>query len=746
MKTVRFDVVSALFDDKGDETSVALTADDLVVEVHQSQFHDELYYTLGKLDVGVPQALHSADIGGGKRPCVAASPSGTSLAVVEVHERSLSGTLGYRVGLIQGNEVLWKKDTEYDRGGFRPSIALEGLRAVAVHQVLDERVSDLYYKVGTVDPETGTISNFIPATKFGRGFGPHVAFANGYVVVVYLVDETSYNLEYVVGRVEGNSITFGKSRVFATAGLTAAVAMTSDGFVVMLYGDTSTENPRNFTRTAFLDAQNLALRLSDDIYVVNTASELVSDQSPLFVNTFAVAMNDRIAIETVSDANAFLGSSSSFLLDRATWMAGNFEALGRRSLHDITIPGSHDASTYEIIDCSKVGHDCNSRTQRNNYYEQLRSGIRYFDVRPLYYKGVLTTGHIDDSFRGCNSAPLQDILEDVARFIAGAPREIVILKFSHLRDRDTETLDFTRSQKSALVNMVRDKLKDHFYTGALSSRLAFTPISRLFANREKGIVLPVFDQFRNDKDLLGNGLYSYDEAKDSGGDRSADLAVFDDFAEDNSVNSVYSDQLEKFLANRNAELFLFSATLTQSIDQAVLCQVGRANPIVALAAEGNAALARKFTGYYADATFNHDARPNILFVDLASDFATDVSLFLNRRRYLGDQLYSVNRDYVIPGDSVYSENGKLRMLYQKGGNLVLLDSAGKVLKSSHTDGKGSWRAIMQEDGNFVAYRAPNVAVFQTYTSGNPGALLKVQNDEKVAIYSKDGLYLKTVLT
>ena len=49
-KEVRLDVVSRLFDDKGDETSVALTFDNVVVEVHKSQFHDTLYYSLGKID------------------------------------------------------------------------------------------------------------------------------------------------------------------------------------------------------------------------------------------------------------------------------------------------------------------------------------------------------------------------------------------------------------------------------------------------------------------------------------------------------------------------------------------------------------------------------------------------------------------------------------------------------------------------------------------------------------------------
>ena len=154
MKTVRFDVVSTLFSDTGDKTSVALTLDNLVIEVHESENEDTLYYTLGKLDVGVPERLKHDKVGDGRgrRPCVAACSHDQSLAVVEVHERG-PNTLGYRVGVIKGKNIEWKEDdTEYDKGGFRPSIALDGLRAVGVHQVF-EGSSDLYYKLGRVDPK-----------------------------------------------------------------------------------------------------------------------------------------------------------------------------------------------------------------------------------------------------------------------------------------------------------------------------------------------------------------------------------------------------------------------------------------------------------------------------------------------------------------------------------------------------------------------------------------------------------------
>ena len=79
------------------------------------------------------------------------------------------------------------------------------------------------------------------------------------------------------------------------------------------------------------------------------------------------------------------------------------------------------------------------------------------------------------------------------------------------------------------MTIVRNKLKSYFYTAPLTDRLGYTPIGTLLAGR--GIVLPVFDDFRNEKDLLGNGLYSYADAAVPGHDPAADLDGLDLFGE-----------------------------------------------------------------------------------------------------------------------------------------------------------------------------------------------------------------------
>jgi len=754
-KEVRLDVVSRLFDDKGDETSVGLTFDNVVVEVHKSQFHDTLYYSLGKIDLGVPETLKQDQIGGGKKPAVAVN--GTPRDVVEVHERSKQATLGYRVGHIRANDIAWGDDIEYDRGGYTPSVAVEERRAIAVHSTAPD-IGDLYYTLGTIDPTTRTVKGFNPnfgARKFGTGGFPGVAMANGHVVVVYTTGSAGdYRLESVAGRLSGDSITWGSPAPLINSGLTGAVAMTADGFVLFLYSDQEIENPRFYSRAGRLDTERLTVNLLDFPYVINRTSELEPRISPLFAVTFAIAMNDTIALETVSDSNSYLGSSSSFLLARATWMEDNFAALAPRELHEITFPGSHDAATYKIADCSKFignigGHPCNSRTQRNSFYEQLRSGVRYFDVRPVYFNGGITTGHFGTalgSIVGCNGAPLTEVLDDVNQFVSEAGRELVILKFSHYLDRQRNVFNFTRSQKSDLVQMVRATLGRFFYTGAIEpGGFPYTRIDKILAG-DRGVVLPVFDQFGADKDLLGNGTYSYADYQDPNHDRDANLIVYDCFAEKNAVDKVYDDQLAKLKAQYSAPMFLFSATLTQDIAQAGGCPTSdQFDNIVTLAAKGNGALGRKFIEYYRKGVFTHFQNANIVYVDLASDFATDVSIFLNRRRYLGDILRP--GEYLIPGDTLYSARDFAKFVYREDGYLVFTKLTGdgrELFKRPLENPRSAWRCIMQYDGNFVVYKDLGTLVYASDTGGNSGAFLKVQDDDKVVIYRKDGTFLKQI--
>jgi len=161
--------------------------------------------------------------------------------------------------------------------------------------------------------------------------------------------------------------------------------------------------------------------------------------------------------------------------DYSNWMSDNLQLLGEHELKDVVIPGSHDTGMYVVENCTSIAtigaNACNTQTQRGSILEQLRSGIRYFDLRPVLYDTVFYTGHfqeVESHFNlGCNGAELSgaslsSILSQVADFMHSSG-DLVILKFSHYYDRDECTFGFDDKQMTKLCKAVTSQLAGLLY-------------------------------------------------------------------------------------------------------------------------------------------------------------------------------------------------------------------------------------------------------------------------------------------
>jgi len=95
-------------------------------------------------------------------------------------------------------------------------------------------------------------------------------------------------------------------------------------------------------------------------------------------------------------------------------------------------------------------------------------------------------------------------------------------------------------------------------------------------------------------------------------------------------------------------------------------------------------------------------------------------------------------DSMAPGEalfaseSVWSGNGSYRLIMQGDGNLVLYGPSGALWASS-TSGAGN-RAVMQGDGNLVVYNSVSKPLWATGTAW-AGSALVVQNDSNLVMYS-----------
>lgn len=167
-----------------------------------------------------------------------------------------------------------------------------------------------------------------------------------------------------------------------------------------------------------------------------------------------------------NQTNLYIGSNGyavgtselgAFSIKRNKWMEEMGTDIENMQLKQMLIPGTHDSASYGITPLSSFSPEKDlpdwlkkirdwagsipylsigaiaslwSKAQGYNIYTQLMGGIRYLDLRLSNRNGDIWLSH------SLYSVPIQDVLNDVKRFIASNPKEIIILDFNHLYEFD----------------------------------------------------------------------------------------------------------------------------------------------------------------------------------------------------------------------------------------------------------------------------------------------------------------------
>jgi hypothetical protein len=211
--------------DNGVNPSVAINDDGLVVEVHKSQgASNALWYRVGNVEGNEIKWRNndtSAEYSRGVNPSVAITNSGL---VVEVHQSQSHDTLWYSVGKVEGDIINWKNNREsykfaipieYDRG-VNPSVAITN-SGLVVEAHCDGLLpsSTLLCRLGNVEDN---IINWRNTDKdkrrYAYGTYPSVAITNdGLVVEVSSYDSLNEpghpTLRHHRGQVKGDTIDWG---------------------------------------------------------------------------------------------------------------------------------------------------------------------------------------------------------------------------------------------------------------------------------------------------------------------------------------------------------------------------------------------------------------------------------------------------------------------------------------------------------------------------------------------------------
>jgi rhodanese-related sulfurtransferase len=771
MPDVVFDVANGY--GGGQETAVAVNRDDLVLEVHREKTN-ELHLRFGRAagTYVAWQGASSPQYGTGTNPKIAVNKS----MVVEVHQKPGAHAMAYSLGSISGNNFTFGTPRGYV-GGTSPAVAISSDNVVIGIEEDGASTHVISYRLG-VAAKDGTLTGWannpgqqpIPGA---RGILPSIAVNGDGTVIAIFQSPTTGAASTVVGTLNGKKgIDWGTVQAYDTAAASPSIALTNDGLAIAAALAPKVPKSKDLfvvCRTGQVNRQAKTVQWKAGAARVCNYISMGSDLSKP-VTAVSVATNGYLGIEAYATNGAMLGYSGSLVLDRSRWMQNSLPQLGAKTLKQIVFPASHDAATNVIRDCSFLGGECAAKTQINTIYDQLRSGSRYFDIRPVYYKKALETGHfgsikdirnnapfitlaspitgivlatLSDN-QGCDGAHLAPVLADVARFMKTGVKEVVILKFSHYYDRDKDVTQFDKTVMTLLVNAVRTALKDYLYVRpAGSRRLANTPLNKLIGNR--GIVLPVFDLKDGAQVVLGDGLYSYldfDPAKPLAGQLAkADLVVYDDFANTDSLTTLETNQKAKLqtAANRQADLFLYSWTLTLSDLTSFFCAFSLSgSTTLGLASMAGSALQESVSRLHRNGVITDSVVPNVLYLDSVSGFCADTAVWLDQRLLIGDTLSGDQRGYLRAGDSLVSASGTYRLTYQPDGDLVLYKGTARVKSLSSTKGKATWRCIMQDNGNFVVYSAPYTSVFESGTGGNPGARITLKDSGKLVITDRKG--------
>lgn len=578
MKDVTFGL--ALQYDTGVATSVDINSGNVVVEVHQSEWQSTLWYHVGRLNGNTIQWGSSRKYDDGITPTVALNDQGV---VVELHktQNPLSSALWYHVGTVNPSDlsIQWSDSHKFDDGN-NPSVALNnGGVVVEVHETSNAVNHKMWYHVGRID---GNTIKWGPSRDYDTGKSPSVAINNNGLVVEVHKSQAYDKLWYHVGRVSGDKVEWGPSHEYQD-GVQPTVALTDDGFVIEVHKSQAAGT-----------LWRLVGQVSGDQIRWSGSTQFDDGMTP------AVATNGEWAVQTHKSENAStLWFSTSLVTDRANWMSDRYDALKNKPLKQLVLSASHDAGMY--------AGNILGRTQDLSLYGQLSAGQRYFDLRPDKSLNIVH-GPV-------SGPPVQEVLNDVKKFMAEGHRELAILKFSHY---DGFTDDIYRK----LVRMLQDTLGAWLLPKTWSGRLADAPLQTLLGSG--GRVLVVCDG-HYPVNIPAPGIYVYRDWE-SGDPQKGDLTVFDQYSNTTDYEKMSKDQLAKLAAFNGkckndpsvpCDLFLLSWTLTPITDVWDFSKPANRNLGQAMASVG-----RNAQGYI----------PNLLYVDYCEYArATDVAIVMNGR-------------------------------------------------------------------------------------------------------------------
>lgn len=145
------------------------------------------------------------------------------------------------------------------------------------------------------------------------------------------------------------------------------------------------------------------------------------------------------------------------VVNTSRWITDLYAERPDTRIRDMVIPGTHDSATYNInssspyedgakwtVKLSKSTAVRLAKTQSQTIYDQLRNGIRHFDLRVRVKNGKLVNVHT------LVGAEVEEVLDDVLAFHKKNPKEFIMLEIAKQPESEAD--------RQRLASMIRNKL------------------------------------------------------------------------------------------------------------------------------------------------------------------------------------------------------------------------------------------------------------------------------------------------
>lgn len=537
MRTVRFGIglsdSKSTFNTKYDKgyspACIGLNNNNILVEIHESSTlaSDALRYCVSKVsEKGIAWGSMNSHTKGHK-PCIAINDDGT---VIELH--SSSSNLFFSIGEINKNndDILWKNDdgTKFWEGDY-PSVALTNNGIIAETHINSD--NNIMFNLGIIDTSNKGSIKWITKNEdpLDNALTPmkdapaSIAMNNnGVIIITYQCSNTLlyYHLgvydattQEVTWKIKAKAFDNQSTQLYASEPdkfRARPLVSINDNNEVVITSYNSQGLISGFFNDTYADSTGIGV-----LYMYNAYwdSNILTFQNynnccdPIAFDNGcnpSVACNTSFAVQVHDDGDpvnqSFYGTMSIFL-DRTNLQLST--GILDRKFWQTTFLGTHDSCTYKFVNSGNSLSKCapsgwfdiqwpapwtpedTARAQQDRIVDQLRGGVRYIDIRVCknqYDNDIFYTYHAIIAIK------VEEILDDINKFIGEATSELVVVNFSHL-------CNFSQDDHAKLISLIQKKLGTKISPNINSK----TPISDIYNSSIKDLLKGDVDEVTKEK-------------------------------------------------------------------------------------------------------------------------------------------------------------------------------------------------------------------------------------------------------